>query len=244
MTEPQMTEQGRQIAAPWQDPAFVAAWAAGDTMSDLLAFPRRLAAAIVAADRPRVRLVIDIASGPGAFLACFLDEFPAAHGIWSDASEAMLGRARETLAPYGERVEFRPADMTALNPAGRPPSTDTSLTAADMPAGADAIVTSRAAHHLDGAGLSAFYAEAAALLAPGGWLINLDHTGPDEIWNKRFRAVRARFVAPRPETKHHHNYPLPSIEDHLNAYADAGCTDVEIAWKAFYTCLFMGKKPA
>ncbi len=244
MSEQPTTEQGRHIAAPWQDPSFVAAWTAGDTMNELLAFPRRLAAAIVAADRPEVRLVIDIASGPGAFLACLLDEFPAARGIWSDASAAMLGRARETLAPYSERVEFRPADMTALNPTRHSPSTDTSLTAAGMPAGADVIVTSRAAHHLDRVGLPAFYAEAAALLAPGGWLINLDHTGPDETWNKRFRTVRARFAPPRPETKHHHNYPLPSIEDHLNAYADAGLTDVEIAWKAFYTCLFMGKKPA
>ena len=217
MTEPHMTGQGRQIAAPWQDPAFVAAWAAGDAASDLLAFPRRIAAALVAEDRPDVRLVIDIASGPGAFLARFLEDFPTARGIWSDASEAMLGRARETLAPYTGRVEFRPADMTDLTAAGI---------------------------HLDRAGLSAFYAESAALLAPGGWLINLDHIGPAEIWNKRFRAVRARFVPPRPETKHHHNYPLPSIEDHLNAYADAGFTDVEIAWKAFYTCLFMGKKPA
>jgi SAM-dependent methyltransferase len=227
-----MTEQGRQIAAPWQDPAFVAAWAAGDAMSDLLALPMRLAAALVAADSPEVRAVVDVASGPGAFLACFLEEFPAARGIWSDASEAMLGRARETLAPYSERVEFRPADMTDLVGGG------------GIPAGVDVIVTSRAAHHLDRAGLTTFYGEAAALLAPGGWLINLDHTGPDEIWDQRFRAVRARFVPPRPETKHHHNYPLPSIDDHLSAYADAGLADVEIAWKAFYTCLFMGKMPA
>jgi SAM-dependent methyltransferase len=231
MTEPGMTERGRQIATPWQDPSFVAAWTAGDTMSDLLAFPRRLAAAIVAADRPEVRLVIDIAGGLGAFLACLLDEFPAARGVWSDASAAMLGRARDALAPYAGRVDFRPADMTDLTGGG-------------IPAGADVIVTSRAAHHLDPAGLAAFYTEAAALLAPGGWLINLDHTGPDEIWNKRFRTVRARFAPQRTETKHHHDYPLPSIENHLDAYARAGFADVEIAWKAFYTCLFMGKKPA
>jgi ubiquinone/menaquinone biosynthesis C-methylase UbiE len=226
-----MTEQGRRIAAPWRDPGFVAAWTAGDAMSDLLAFPRRLAAALVAADRPQAGVIIDIAGGPGAFLAGFLEEFPAARGIWSDASEAMLGRARETLAPYAERVEFRPADMTDLAAAG-------------LPAEVDVIVTSRAAHHLDRAGLTTFYGEAAALLAPSGWLINLDHTGPDEAWDKRFRAVRPRFVPPGPETKHHHNYPLPSVEDHLSAYAHAGFADVEIAWKAFYTCLFMGKKPA
>lgn len=226
-----MTEQGRQIAAPWRDPTFVAAWTAGDAMSDMLAFPRRLAAALVAADRPEARTVIDIASGPGAFLVCFLEEFPAARGVWSDASEAMLDRARESLAPHTERVEFRPGDMTDLDAAG-------------LPAGVDVIVTSRATHHLDRAGLTTFYREATALLASGGWLVNLDHTGPDEVWDKLFRAVRARFAPPRPETKHHHNYPLPSVDDHLSAYAAAGFTDVEIAWKAFHTCLFMGRKPA
>lgn len=232
MTDHGGTEQGRRAAAAWQDPAFVAAWSAGDAMGDLLALPRRLAAALVAADRPGLRTVVDIASGPGAFLACFLDEFPAARGVWSDASAPMLARARDALAPYGERVEFRPADMTDLTGAG-------------IPAGADAIVTSRAAHHLDRAGLAAFYGAAADLLAPGGWLINLDHTGPDDAWDKRFRAVRPRFVSPRrAEPKHHHDYPLPSVDDHLNGYAAAGVTDVEIAWKAFYTCLFVGRKAA
>jgi SAM-dependent methyltransferase len=225
-----MTEQGRRIAAVWRDPAFVNAWSDGDAMGDLLAFPRRLAAALVAYDRPDTRLVVDIGSGPGAFLACFLEEFPGARGVWSDASEAMLARARDALAAHRDRVEFRLADMTDLAGGG-------------IPAGADVIVTSRAAHHLDRAGLAAFYRAAAQLLAPGGWLINLDHTGPEDVWDRRFRAVRPRFVTPRrEEPKHHHNYPLPSVEDHLDAYTRAGVTDVEIAWKAFYTCLFAGRK--
>lgn len=227
-----MTEQGRRVAAVWQDPAFADAWADSDALADLLAFPRRLAAALVAHDRPKTRLVIDIGSGPGAFLAAFLDEFPAAAGVWSDASAAMRARARDSLAGYGDRVEFRLADMTDLSGAG-------------LPADADAIMTSRAAHHLDRQGLAAFYAAAAGHLAPGGWLINLDHTGPSDVWDKRFRAVRPRLAAPRPaEPKHHHDYPLPGIDDHLDAYASAGITDVEIAWKAFYTCLFMGRKAA
>jgi SAM-dependent methyltransferase len=224
-----MTEQGRRVAEVWRDAAFVADWAGGDAMGDLLAFPRRIAAAIVAHDRPEPRLIVDVASGPGAFLAVFLEEFPGARGVWSDASEAMLARARENLAPYGDRVEFRLADMTDLAGGG-------------LPEGADAIVSSRALHHLDRDGLRAFYTEAATRLAPGGWLINLDHTGPPDAWDGRLRAVRARFVRPRPEPKHHHNYPLPGIQDHLDAYASAGITDVEIAWKAFYTCLFMGRK--
>jgi trans-aconitate methyltransferase len=225
-----MTEQGQRVAAVWQDPSFAKAWSEGDAMGDLLALPRRLAAALVAYDRPDVRLVVDIGSGPGAFLATFLDEFPNARGVWSDASEAMLDRARDTLTPYRDRVDFRLVDMTDLS---------------GIPAGVDAIITSRAAHHLDRAGLAAFYAEAAAHLAPGSWLINLDHTGPSDIWDKRFRAVRPRFATPRrEEPKHHHNYPLTSVDDHLDAYARAGITDVEIAWKAFFTCLFMGRVAA
>lgn len=232
MAEPYLTERGREISAVWRDPAFAGAWAEGDAMGDLLALPRRLAAALVGHDRPEPRLVVDIGSGPGAFLAAFLDEFPAARGVCSDASPAMLDRARADLAPYGDRVEFRPADMTDLAAGG-------------LPFAADVVVTSRAAHHLDRAGLAAFYTEAAGHLAPGGWLVNLDHTGPDDVWDQRFRAVRPRFATPRrQEPKHHHTYPLTSIDDHLDGYRAAGITDVEIAWKAFFTCLFIGRKAA
>jgi SAM-dependent methyltransferase len=226
-----MTEQGQRVAEVWRDPAFANAWATGDSMGDLLAFPRRLAAALVALDRPEPRLVVDIGSGPGAFLSVFLDEFPSARGVWSDVSETMQERARDGLARYGDRVDFRLADMTDLAGGG-------------IPGGADAIITSRATHHLDPAGLAAFYAEAAEHLVPGGWLINLDHTGPADEWDKRFRAVRPLFAERRAEEpKHHHDYPLPSIRHHLDAYAATGVTDVEIAWKAFYTCLFIGRKP-
>jgi SAM-dependent methyltransferase len=218
------------VAEVWRDSEFASAWAEGDAFGDLLALPRRIAAAVVAHDRPSARLVVDIASGPGAFLSVFLEEFPGARGVWSDASEAMLAQARERLAAYGERVEFRLADMTDLAGGG-------------LPGGADAIITSRAVHHLDREGLRAFYAEAASRLAPGGWLINLDHIGPPDVWDRRLRAVRPRFARPRPkEPKHHHTYPLTGVQDHLDAYAAAGITDVEIAWRAFYTCLFMGRK--
>ncbi|HZD71162.1 MAG TPA: class I SAM-dependent methyltransferase [Actinomycetes bacterium] len=225
-----MTEQGQRAAKVWRDPDFVTAWASNDAMGDLLAFPRHLAAALVAHDNPDPRLVIDIGSGPGAFLATFLDEFPRAHGIWSDASEPMLARARDGLAAYGDRVEYRLADMTGLD-------------SGDIPGGADVVMTSRAAHHLDRSALRTFYAKAAERLVPGGWLVNLDHVGPADVWDRRFRAVRPRFIRPQAETpQHHHNYPLTGTGDHLDAFARAGLTDVEIAWKAFYTCLFMARK--
>jgi hypothetical protein len=231
VSAPPMTEQGRRISAEWSDPDFAADWAQRDAMRDLLDLPRRIATALVALDRPQPRVVIDIGSGPGAFLAAFLDEFPTVHGVWSDASGAMLDRARTALARFGDRVEFRLADMTDLDGGG-------------IPYGADALITSRAAHHLDRVGLATFYRDAAAHLAPGGWLINLDHIGQTDVWDKRLRAARRRFTAPRPpEPTHHHTYPLTSVDDHLDGYRAAGVPDVEVAWRAFFTCLFAGRKP-
>jgi SAM-dependent methyltransferase len=225
-----MTEQGVRAAAPWQDAAFASGWTNSDGNAELLAFPRAIAAALVAQDRPGTARIIDIGSGPGAFLAVFLDEFPDAVGTWTDASAAMLDLARDNLARFGDRVGFRIVDMTDL-PAGQ------------LAGGADVVLTSRAAHHLDRDGLFAFYREAARLLAPGGWLVNLDHVGPvDDIWDERLRSVRKRFQPPTPEhLRHHHNYPLTSVRDHLEAFAAAGLGDVEVVWRSFVTCLFAGR---
>lgn len=224
-----MTTQGERAAAPWKEAGFVREWLHADGMADMLDFPRRMAAAIAGLDAEPA-LVVDIGSGQGAFLEVFLEAFPSCRGFCSDASEAMLEQARERLARFGDRVEFRPGDMTDLDGAA-------------IPRHADVITTSRAAHHLDRAGLVAFYGECANRLAAGGWLVNLDHTGPADVWDRRFRAVRPRFSPPRKQApKHHHDYPLTSVHDHLDAFTAAGITDVDIAWKAFFTCLFMGRK--
>ncbi|HEY6495776.1 MAG TPA: class I SAM-dependent methyltransferase [Trebonia sp.] len=236
-----MTTQGAQAAATWSDEDFARSWAAGDSLQDLLNFPRRMAAVIVAEDNPAPTTIVDIGAGPGAVLEVFLERFPDARGVWSDASETMRDMARERLAPFGDRVEYVLADMTALDGTGLPES-------------ADVITTSRAAHHLDRAGLAAFYTAVARRLKPGGWLVNLDHigpasqagapgvAGPDEVWDQRLRSARKAFGISSNGPKHHHNYPLTSVQDHLDAFGAAGITDVEVPWRAFVTCLFTGRK--
>lgn len=225
----QVTEPGKPAAAIWKDREFAQAWAEGDALKALLDLPRRISAAVVAGDRPEPSCVVDIGSGPGDYLAVFLDAFPSARGVWTDASEPMLEQAREQLARFGDRVTYRIADMTDLGDA--------------VPAGVDVITTSRASHHLDRAGLHDFYAAVAGPLAPGGWLVNLDHTGSRDAWEGRLRAARTLMrTAPTARATHHHDRPLPTVTDHLDGYAAAGIGDVAIPWRAFVTCLFMGRK--
>lgn len=226
-----MTEQGQRAAAIWRERDFASDWASADVLRGMLDFPRHIAATITGMNGGSPQQIVDIASGPGDFLAVFLEQFPAATGIWTDASEAMLDLARARLAPFDGRVEFRLADMT-------------DLAAAHIPAGTDVITTSRAAHHLDPAGLHAFYRQAAGYLSPGGWLINLDHVLGEGPWNERLRSARSVLV-PRPageQRSHSHDHPAPAISDHLAAYAAAGISDVDIPWRAFVTCLFMGRR--
>jgi SAM-dependent methyltransferase len=228
-----MAGQSHQVKATWQEEDFAKTWAQRDAIRGMLDFPRRIAAAVVADDNPGLDHVVDIGSGPGDFLAAFLEEFPAAHGVWTDVSEAMLGLARERLAGLGDRVEYHLVDMTDL---------------AAIPDGVGLISTSRAAHHLNRGALLDFYTQASSHLAPGGWLVNLDHIGLDSSngpWDARLRSARKVFRAPvdnSGDQQHHHDHPLPTAQDHLDGYAAAGISDVQVVWRAFYTCLFMGRR--
>ena len=49
----QGTEQGQAAAAIWRETTFARDWAAGDSFRDQLAFPRQMAAVIIAGDNPR-----------------------------------------------------------------------------------------------------------------------------------------------------------------------------------------------
>jgi trans-aconitate methyltransferase len=213
----------------WAEAANANAWIEGDTQTDLLAVPRRIAAEIVAQDRPDVLRIADIGSGTGVFLSAFLDRFPDALALWTDVSETMRTSAREALAGYGDRVHYEIMDIHDLRA---------------LPDNLDVVMTSRCAHHLDPQELAEFYAAAGSHLSPGGWLINLDHVRRDATWDARLRAARSALLPPRPgRSTHHHDRPLPTSEEHLDALGRAGFADVEIGWQAFVTQLFLARRP-
>ena len=215
-------------AADWTDSRLAEGWTAGDRLEPLLALPRRIAASLIGADEHQVRRVVDVGSGPGAFLDVVLARCHDATGVWTDVSDSMLGAARDRLGHLAGRVDYRLLDARDLIHAAEPETVD-------------AVVSSRVTHHLTIEDLGRFYAAARRLVASGGWIANLDHVALEEPWATRLTRARAELVPPNP-SPHRHDRPLPALDDHLSALAGIDDLDVVIPWRAFSTVLVMARR--
>lgn len=218
-----------RVIQSWSSVEYAAAWQRADGLSALLELPWAIATTLVGQGRAP-RLVVDVGSGPGAFLATVLAAYPDARGVWIDASPGMREQAEERLGAFAGRVDYVVADAARL-------------TDIDAAHGADVVLNSRVAHHFDGQGLIDFYAAAAAVLEPDGWLVTLDHVLPPGDWDRRYRDVLPVFAGPNAgKPTHPHYFPFPSVEAHLSAMTDVGLVDNDLAWRMFYTCLFLGRR--
>jgi SAM-dependent methyltransferase len=221
---------GKQVIQSWSSAEYVRNWAKADGLSDLLELPWAIASALVGREHAP-RLVVDVGSGPGNFLATVLNAYPDARGVWIDASPAMRDQAREELAHFGNRVEYYVEDAARL-------------VDVDAARGADVVLNSRVAHHFDRRGLEAFYWSAATVLQPHGWLVTLDHIRPPGDWDRRYRDVLPHFAGHNAgKPTHPHYYPFPTMDTHLRAMSAVGLTDNDVAWRTFYTCLLLGRRP-
>src|SRR5438067_10035008 len=106
--------------------------------------------------RPRGR-VLEIGAGSGAMAAELLALFDDITMCVTDFDDAMVTAAAERLAPFGDRVECRQADATAL------PFADDSF---------DTVLSWIMLHHT--MAWEKALAEAARVLRPGGRLIGYD----------------------------------------------------------------------
>jgi SAM-dependent methyltransferase len=218
------------VIASWSAEGYAQSWRRADGLQGLLRFPWAIATALLAHDR-EPRLVVDVGSGPGTFLATMLTKFPKARGVWIDASPSMREQAGATLGELAGRVDFVLADAA-------------DLASIDVARGADVVLNSRVAHHFDAEALRRFYRDVAGILVPGGWSVTLDHILPPGDWDARYRAVLPVFAGSNAgKPTHPHYFPYPTVNDHLDALAAAGFEQHDVAWRAFYTCLFLGRLP-
>ncbi|HVR78396.1 MAG TPA: methyltransferase domain-containing protein [Acidimicrobiia bacterium] len=211
----------------WASPEYVEHWLRHDTQTELLRLPMEIAAAL-AGEIPVTR-VIDLGSGSGRFLDRLLRAFPTADGMWVDSSDRMAEVAREELAPLGDRVRF------VLGDASRPEDLDLGP--------ADIVATSRMVHHFAPEQIRRIYRWAANALGGRGYFFNLDHYGSPPGWETRYRAIRPTIFggAARQPDGHAHDHPFSPLTEHLEWMRAAGFDSSDIAWKAFYTALLVGR---
>ncbi len=203
-------------------------------MDDALLEPRKIAAAVVAADLPAPKSVVQVGAFQGEFLEVFLDTFPAARGQWIEAvtSEHNLLPAKARFARFGDRIDFRfGCARRDLGP-GCVLGKDT-----------DVILIEWLSIQQDLDGMYRIYRAGAAQLPPGGWIVNLDHVTFGGVWEPRVQRAVKGFRRPEIEGPpiHYPQFRVPTVDEQLGAMSAAGF-DAQVIWQSFSTVLFMGRK--
>jgi SAM-dependent methyltransferase len=214
----------------WSEGDFVAQWVDTDVVASMLTLPRQISAAVIADAEIPVSHVIDLGSGPGAYLDTLLRAFPRARGTWVDSSDSMEEIARERLAPLDGRVKYHLAEIESLAELELEPG--------------EIVVTSRVVHHLSPEAIQQLYREVHELLPPGGFFFNLDHFGAPADWETRYRRIRPQFTGPRTADipRHRHDYPFSQIGEHLDWLEQAGFAAPDVPWRTFYTALLAAQR--
>lgn len=218
--------------ASWQSADYAAEWAGEDVIADMLELPRHISVAIVADAGIEVEHVVDLGSGPGAYLVPFLRAFPSARATWLDVSDAMREIAETELAAFADRITYIVGDAERLAEVDVEP--------------AQVVVSSRALHHFSPESLQNVYRAAFDIVTPGGFVMNLDHVGAPYDWEQVHRRIRSQFTGDRKRTlrPHRHDYALARADEHGAWMEAAGFEPADTPWRMFYTALIAARKPA
>ena len=196
--------------------------------------------------------VLELCCGEGLLAQAILDRFPTGYVHGLDGSPTMLDAARARLAGYSARFTAAAFDLAA--PDWRQP-----------PAwSVQAVVSSLAIHHLDGAQKQALYADLYRLLAPGGVLVIADLIQPADGrglavaaqgWDaavrdrsQQFDGTTRAFDLFAGDQWNIYRYPDPTdipsgVFEHLQWLARAGFTGVDVYWLRAGHAIYGGQKP-
>ncbi len=189
-------------------------------------FPHRREGEGVLLDHvPRdARRVLDVGTGDGRLLALLRRDRPRMEAVGLDFSAPMLAAARRRFAG-ADGVELVEHDLDDPLPAlGR----------------FDAVVSSFAIHHLADDRKRSLYAEAFALLEPGGVFANFEHVASP---TRRLHAAFFAAIDEPLENEDPSDRTLP-VETQLSWLREIGFDDVDCYWKWLEMALLIGVRPA
>jgi tRNA (cmo5U34)-methyltransferase len=197
------------------------------------------------------RRVLELCCGEGLLARALLARFPRASVQAYDGSPEMLQRAQQNLAEFAPRFQTRQFDLAAHD------------WREQQGEQFDAVVSSLAIHHLDGAEKQALFRAVYTMLAPGGVFVVADVIEPahargvsvaarawDDAVRQRALALDGHLAAFDFFTRdgwnlYRHPDPLdkPSrLVDQLNWLAAAGFTDTDVHWLKAGHAVFSGHK--
>ena len=206
---------------------------------------------LVAAMAPR--RVVELCCGSGDLLRMLLERLPEARALALDGSATMLEQTRSTCDAHAGRLELREFDLAARD-------------WRDLRPAPDAICSSLAVHHLDGAGKRELFKDLHTALRPGGIFVLADLIRPDSAAGWRIaaedwdRAVAGRSVqiygddrAERKFAELRWNYfwwpddntidHPSSVAEHVAWLAEAGFEAIELHWLLAGHAIFSARKP-
>lgn len=198
--------------------------------------------------------LVELCCGEGLLSHALLERFPAATVHAFDGSPAMLQRARETNAAFGDRFDAREFHLAA--PDWRA-----------FPWPVHAVVSSLAVHHLDGPGKLRLFTDVTEALIPGGVLVIADLVEPTtaagrtvaaKAWDEAVRQSSLALDGTLKAFEHFRdddwNYytaaepdpvDMPSpLFSQLAWLEEAGLRDADVHWLKAGHAIFSARKPA
>jgi tRNA (cmo5U34)-methyltransferase len=123
-----------------------------------------------------VRSVVELCCGSGDLARLLLERLPDIHLKALDGSPRMLAETGETCAAYADRLHLQAFDLAATD-------------WRDLRPAPDAICSSLAVHHLDGAQKRQLFGDLFAALRPGGLFVLADLIRPASAAGWRIAAL-------------------------------------------------------
>jgi tRNA (cmo5U34)-methyltransferase len=183
--------------------------------------------------------ILDIGTGYAPLAAALLDQYPNASAVGLDMSEPMIEVGRQRMAAYGKRFQYHLGNF------------DDGTLPADLPGRFDAIVSSRAIHHLHGEPKQRLFREIYNRLNDKGCFFNFDIARPsDPRLRPLYRKVNAATApqerpqgqAPRQGGMPQGGHQTEPLTETLAWLKAAGFDPVDLFWKKLDNALIGGYK--